>query len=122
MTTQRHLPSPSEHYGTLRLQVSTALGAFPVENAEIEITSEQADATSLLYRGITDKSGIADGFSLPARPRSQSQNARTAPYSAMLYTVRVTHPSFVPQISRAVALFADTKTILPVVLTPHLKT
>ena len=112
--------SPSgQDFGTLRLQVSTALGAFPVPNAVIEVLDR--DGSTMLYRGITDESGIADGLALPANPIAESQNAATAPDSPRQYTVTVTHPLFAPQ-THPVFLFAQTKTILPVVLVPILLT
>ena len=43
MTTQPFSP-PQQEFGTLRLQVSTALGAFPVPNATIEVLSENGGA------------------------------------------------------------------------------
>ena len=116
MTTQPFSP-PQQEFGTLRLQVSTALGAFPVPNAVIEVLTENGGA--LLYRGITDQSGIADGLALPAKPREASQNAATAPDSAARYIVNITHPAFVPQ-THPVSLYTEIKTILPVVLIPIL--
>lgn len=116
MTTLPFSPTQQE-FGTLRLQVSTALGAFPVPDAIIEVLSENGG--TLLYRGITDESGIADGLALPAKPREASQNAVTAPNSAQRYTVTITHPSFLSQ-THPVSLFTETKTILPVVLIPIL--
>lgn len=116
MTTQPFSP-PQQEFGTLRLQVSTALGAFPVPNAVIEVLSGNGGA--LLYRGRTDESGIADGLALPTKPREASQNAVTAPDSAANYIVTITHPSFAPQ-THPVSLFTETKTILPVVLIPVL--
>lgn len=116
MATQTFSP-PQQEFGTLRLQVSTASGAFPVPNAVIEVLSENGG--TLLYRGITDQSGIADGLALPAKPRDASQNAVTAPDSAAHYIVTITHPSFVPQ-THPVSLFTETKTILPVILIPIL--
>ena len=111
--------SPVQDFGTLRLQVSTALGAFPVPNAIIEVFDH--DGGTMLYRGHTDESGIADGLALPANPAAESQNAETARQSPQRYIVTVTHPLFTPQ-THPVFLFAQIKTILPVVLIPLLPT
>lgn len=116
MTTQPFSP-PQQEFGTLRLQVSTALGAFPVPNAVIEVLSENGG--TLLFRGTTDESGIADGLSLPAKPREASQNPDTAADSAVRYTVTVSHPVFIPQ-THPVFIYTAVKTILPVVLIPIL--
>lgn len=114
MTTQ--IPSPAPAQGTLRLQISTALGAFPVADAVIEVS---ADGGTLLYRGRSDNNGIADGLTLPANPAAQSQNAATAYGSGRRYAVRVQHPLFFPQ-THPVYIYAAIKTILPVVLIPAL--
>ena len=53
--------------GTLRVQVSTARGAFPVNRAVVEVAVMLGGARVLLYRKRTDSSGIADGFTLPAK-------------------------------------------------------
>ncbi|MBR5572232.1 MAG: hypothetical protein IKV99_06270 [Oscillospiraceae bacterium] len=111
--------SPLQDFGTLRLQVSTALGAFPVPDATVDVFDR--DGGTMLYRGRTDESGIADGLALPANPAAESQNAETAPQSPRRYIVTVSHPLFTPQ-THPVFLFARIKTILPVVLVPLLPT
>lgn len=111
---------PLQDFGTLRLQVTTAQGAFPVPNAVIEVLSPLPHS-ALLYRGHTDASGIADDLPLPANPRADSQRPETAPASPQRYTVIISHSSFLPQ-THPVSLFAGVKTILPVVLVPVLPT
>lgn len=116
MTTQILSPAALP-YGTLRLQVTTALGAFPVPAAVIEVC--EGDNGTLLYRGISDENGVADGLTLPANPAVDSQSAATAHGSARRYTVTVRQINYVSQM-HSVCIFADTKTILPVVLIPVL--
>lgn len=117
MTTFPSPLPPSSPHGMLRLQVGTAQGAFPVSGAVIEVSTD--DGGTILYRGVTDASGIADGLSLPANPRAASQNPATADESPRLYTVTITHPAFQPQ-THPVSLFDGITTILPVVLVPVL--
>ena len=64
--------------GTLRVQVSTALGAFPVNRALVEVAVMLGGGRVPLYRRRTDSSGIADGFILPAKPFYESQSPSTA--------------------------------------------
>ena len=111
------LPDAPAAFGTLRLQVSTAMGAFPVAAATVEVSTD--NGATPLYRSTTDQSGIADDLALPANPREASQSPATALDSPRRYTVTVTHPAFLPQ-RHSVSLFVGIKTILPVVLVPRL--
>lgn len=104
--------------GTLRVQVSTGQGTFPVPQALVEV-SVLVDGQRLpLYRLRTDGSGIVDDLALPTQAKSVSQNEETARGSATLYTVSVSHPGFLPLLDRTVALFDGVETILPANLQP----
>ena len=100
------------------MQVSTALGTFPVPRAIVEVAVMLDGARVLLYRKRTDSSGIADGFVLPAKPAYKSQSPGTAGDSAANYMVSVSHPAYESVSDLGVGVFADNKTILPVALTP----
>lgn len=104
--------------GTLRVQVSTARGAFPVNRAVVEVAVMLGGARVLLYRKRTDSSGIADGFILPAKPFHESQSPGTAGNSMANYVVSVSHPNYQTVTDLPAGVFIGTKTILPVVLTP----
>ena len=104
--------------GTLRVQVSTARGAFPVNRAVVEVAVMLGGARVLLYRKRTDSSGIADGFILPAKPSYESQSPGTAGGSMANYVVSVSHPSYEAVTDLPAGVFIGTKTILPVALTP----
>lgn len=104
--------------GALRVQVSTALGAFPVPRALVEVAVMLDGARVLLYRKRTDSSGIADGFVLPAKPAYESQSPGTAGDSSANYVVSVSHPAYESVSDLDVGVFAGNKTILPVALTP----
>lgn len=104
--------------GTLRIQVSTAGGAFPVPQASVAVSRAFGGVSRTLYRGVTDISGILEGISLPALPDAYSQSAATAAQSGTDYQVSVYHPDFVPVNARPVTIYSDIETILPVVLEP----
>ena len=104
--------------GTLRVQVSTARGAFPVNRALVEVAVMLGGGRVPLYRRRTDSSGIADGFILPAKPFYESQNPGTAGDSVASYEVSVSHPSYEAVTDLPAGVFIGTKTILPVALTP----
>ena len=79
--------------GVLRVQVSTALGAFPVNRALVEVAVMLGGGRVPLYR------------------RRTMAN----------YVVSVSHPSYETVTDLPVGVFIGTKTILPVVLTPATK-
>ena len=91
--------------GTLRVQVSTARGAFPVNRAVVEVAVMLGGARVLLYRK-------------PAKPFYESQNPSTAGDSMASYVVSVSHPSYEAVTDLPAGVFIGTKTILPVALTP----
>ena len=107
--------------GSLRVQVSTAHGAFPVNQAAVEVAVVLNGARVLLYRKRTDSSGIADGFILPAKPFYESQSPGTAGNSMANYVVSVSHPNYQTVTDLPAGVFIGTKTILPVMLTPATK-
>lgn len=104
--------------GTLRIQVSTARGAFPVPKATVTVSNPLETGSRALYQGTTDISGILEDLVLPALPESLSQNPATAENSGTVYQVSVRHPGYVPVERREVAIFSNIETILPVVLEP----
>lgn len=105
--------------GILRVQVSTALGAYPVEGAVVTVSTTAADPNgpTLLYTEVTDNGGMTPPMELEAPPRSESLTpGAVQPYA--LYTVEVVHPNFVPQAALNVAAFSGVSAVLPVQLTP----
>ena len=106
--------------GTMRIQVSTADGTFPVPDAVVEV-SAVIDGTSLpLYRRKTNQSGIVDNLVLPAKPRFASQREETADQSGTLYTVTVTHSGFRPLTDKRVVIYDGVETIFPAALQPKM--
>jgi len=106
--------------GTMRVQVTTGYGAFPVPDAVVEVSAVLNGTALPLYRRKTDRSGIVDNMILPAKPRSDSQRAPTAAGSATLYTATVTHPGFQPLSDQRVVIYDGVETIWPAALEPIL--
>ena len=104
--------------GTLRVQVSTAEGTFPVAKAQVEVSVRVQGVAVLLYRQESDESGIVQGLVLPAMPLSASQNPNTAASSATVYRVTIRHPSFTAILDRPVDIYDTIETILPADLEP----
>ena len=86
--------------GTLRVQVSTGRGLFPVEGAQVEI-----------YRYFGPERTC-----LPALPTGWSQSSETAGISGTAYQASVRHPQYSTVDARQVAVFPRIETILAVSL------
>ena len=104
--------------GNLKVQVSTARGTFPVANALVEVTKEFDGVERVLYKNVTNPSGIVERMPLPALPVGYSQQESTAESSGTQYQVSVYHPAFVPLRFSTVEVYDGIETILPVALQP----
>ena len=104
--------------GTLRVQVSTGRGLFPVEGARVEVYRDFGDQRVVFYEGVTDRSGIVDDIRLPALPAGWSQSAETAGISGTIYQAAVRHPQYSTVDGRPVTVFPRIETVLAVSLEP----
>lgn len=102
--------------GTLRVQVSTGRGLFPVEGARVEIYRNFGPERTVFYEGVTDASGIVEDIRLPALPAGWSQSAETAGISGTVYQVSVRHPQHGTVEGRPVTVFPRIETVLAVSL------
>mgnify|MGYP004635017961 FL=1 len=104
--------------GTLRVQVSTGRGLFPVEGARVELYRDFGVQRAVFYEGVTDRSGIVDDIRLPALPAGWSQSAETAGISGTIYQAAVRHPQYSTVDGRPVTVFPRIETVLAVSLEP----
>lgn len=102
--------------GSVRVQVSTGRGLFPVEGARVEIYRRLGPEPTVFYEGVTDASGIAEDIRLPALPAGWSQSAETAGISGTVYQVSVHHPQHGTVEGRPVTVFPRIETVLAVSL------
>lgn len=102
--------------GSVRVQVSTGRGLFPVEGARVEIYRRLGPEPTVFYEGVTDASGIAEDIRLPALPAGWSQSAETAGISGTVYQVSVRHPRHGTVEGRPVTVFPRIETVLAVSL------
>lgn len=103
----------------LRVAVTTALGAQPLENALVMVSTapDENGTRTLLYAVRTDRDGMTPPMTLAAPPRSASLSpGQVTPYA--LYTVEAAREGFVPLTALHVTLFAGVPAMLPVALTP----
>lgn len=104
--------------GSLRVQVSSGGGSYPVEGAAVEVFRQTESARRVYFRKVTDISGIADNMILPALPKQNSLRSETADSSSTEYGVTVFHPAYFPGKSHTVAIYDGIETLLPVELIP----
>ena len=90
----------------LRVLVTTALGALPLENAIVSVSTvpDETGMRTLLYSVTTDFGGMTPSMVLTTPPRSNSLSPGSGPPFAV-YTVEI-------------AMFSGVPTMLPVALTP----
>lgn len=103
--------------GSLRVQVSSGRGLFPVSDAQVEVYRDFGAVRETFYSGATDASGIAERILLPALPAAWGRSADTAGISGTSYSVAVRHPQFGEQ-HRQVLVFPRVESLLPVSLAP----
>lgn len=104
---------------TLRVLVTTALGALPISGATVTVSSvdENNSERSLLYSVETDSSGLTPALTLDTPPLENSLSPNNPnPYST--YTVQVDHPSFTPLASLSITMFPGIPSVVPISLTP----
>ncbi len=104
--------------GSLKIQVSVARDAFPVEGVFVEVFSVVNGTRYLLYSDTTDSSGIVNEIVLPTLPASSSQSPENAGKGEAEYFVSAFHPAFKEVTDCPVKVLDHIETILPVTLTP----
>lgn len=104
--------------GSLRVQVSSGRGLFPVPGAEVEVYRDFGTVRETFHTGVTDSSGIVEGILLPALPAAWGHSADTAGISGTAYSVAVRHPQYGAAEPRQVLVFPRVESLLAVSLTP----
>lgn len=104
--------------GSLKVQISVARDAFPVEGVYVDVSSVVNGKRYTLYHDVTDSSGIVNEIVLPALPKSASLSPETAGQGEAEYLVSVFHPAFKELPDCPVKVLDRVETILPVTLTP----
>ena len=98
----------------LRVLVTTALGALPLENAIVSVSTvpDETGMRTLLYSVTTDSGGMTPSMVLTTPPRSNSLSPGSGPPFAV-YTVEISAEGYTP-----LTMFSGVPTMLPVALTP----
>ena len=104
----------------LRVLVTTALGALPLENAIVSVSTvpDETGMRTLLYSVTTDsRRHDARPWYSTTPPRSNSLSPGSGPPFAV-YTVEISAEGYTPLTALHIAMFSGVPTMLPVALTP----
>ena len=104
--------------GTLKVQISAAYEAFPVNGVEVDVSVIHNGVRYLLYSDITNSSGIVDNMVLPTRAVDTVLAPKTSDENEAQYLVSLFHPSFISVVDKVVTVYDRIETILPLSLTP----
>ena len=69
----------NENIGYLRVRVSTARGAIPLENATVSVKGTPEQNSGIVYSLETDSSGLTPRMPLPAPNKNLSQTPNNVP-------------------------------------------
>ena len=112
---QFQLENPAS--GTIKTQVFTARGAYPVEQAQVDLYKVFPEGDYLISRQYTDRSGQVNPVTVPVYQRSLSESpGDSTPYVS--YRVAVTHPGFADVVIEQVPVFEGVTSLQSVNLIP----
>ena len=104
--------------GFLRVQVSVAEQAYPVQNASVEISKTFSGQKYVFFSAQTDASGIISRVTLPAPDRDlSSAPSALQPYAT--YDIFISHPDFTDVYVPNCIVFATIETIQQVRMVPN---
>ena len=108
---------PSTGIARLRVWVTTARQAIPIEGARVVVTQEDGGEQALRWVLITDRDGNAEIVELPAVPAEYSQRPGV-PHPYTSYTIEISKPGYFTVKNNHVPLYGGVTAIQPVDLTP----
>lgn len=105
----------ADAFGSLAVQVTTARGAVPVDDALVVISEDGEDgAERMLFTLQTNNSGETQTVRLATYPLSLSQNPDFFGKPYKDYTITTSKPGYYTVINKNVPVFADRFSIQPV--------
>lgn len=106
---------PADAFGSLAVQVTTARGAVPIENALVVISEDGEDGEEhMLFTLQTSNSGETQTVRLATYPFSLSQNPEFFGKPYKDYTITTSKPGYYTVVNKNVPVFADRFSIQPV--------
>lgn len=113
------MPEAADGTAILRVVVTTALGALPLEGASVSVSTaaDAAGERTLLYSVRTGQNGMTPPMELATPSRASSMTpGGIQPFS--LYTVEIEREGYTPVAALHVAMFPGIPAVLPVAMTP----
>jgi len=107
----------NQSVGYLTVKVSTARGAIPLEGATVNIRTDEADDSSILYSLLSDRDGKTPKIALAAPPKSNSDLPGGAS-AFSTYNVDVFKEGYVPLYFHNVPIFPNIISVQPAVMVP----
>lgn len=104
--------------GLLKVQISAANEAFPIQGVEVSVSVDYGGVRYLLYDDMTNSSGIVDNMVLPTRPVDTVLAPERSDADEAHYLVTLSHPSFRSIVDKIVTVYDRIETILPITMAP----
>lgn len=99
--------------GILKIEASTANGAYPLSGVLITISKRFGEDTVIFYSGVTNDSGIIESIVLPTRkPAKEVEEASDIVFTT--YDLEAKDPKYNVQKMYDVSIFDEIKVIQPV--------
>lgn len=113
--------SQSNENGYLTVRVSTASGAIPIEAAAVNIRGGDIEDSSIIYALSTNSDGLTPTVSLPAPPRTASEEPQNSIPPYAVYNIDVFAEGYSPAFFHNVPVFSGINSVQPVILLPFIE-
>ena len=104
--------------GSLKVQIYTAQGAYPVPNAQVTVSKSFVDGIQVFYKGVSDEDGIVEIDNLPAPDKKASLDEYDTLPTYSNYDIEILHPDYAPVRYHNVQVFDGNKSVQPVEMVP----
>lgn len=109
--------TPAADIGKLIVNVATAQGAIPLEDATVSVFYDEPDRHGLFTSAVTDTSGKTPRIELPAPARSLSEKPGIGkPFAT--YHIHVEKEGYYPVENAGIPIFSGVTSIQPVEMIP----
>lgn len=108
----------NSEYGYLEVQVFTAKGGIPINDAQITITQKNFDRENLIKVLYTNENGKTEVIQLPTPPRANSLTPEHSGEIFSIYNIETIKTGFVTVKNINVPIFSGQRSIQPVNMLP----
>lgn len=105
-----------DHFGFLSVLVLNAQGAFPIENALVEVRSSDEYDRVEPQSSLTNRDGKSEVFTLPTPTRMLSVTPNPSSEPASLYRVTILKEGYYPRVLESISMFEGIYSTLTVSL------